>query len=101
VFISVLYVDDIIITMNSYQFILWCKKKLSNEFDMKHVGLLHCFLELDVCQVAHEFFPRQGKYTMEILKIFYMLDNKPISTPIVSNMKLTHDNDSYLVDPTM
>jgi hypothetical protein len=61
--VLVLYVDDLIITRNSNQLILWCKKKLASEFDMKDIGLLHYFLGLEVWQVAGEVFLGQGKYT--------------------------------------
>jgi len=32
-------------------------------------------------------------YTVEILKKFQILDSKPLSTPMVPNLKLTSDKD--------
>ena len=42
----------------------------------------------------------QGKYTMEILKIFDMLDCKVMATPMDTNLKLLYDESSELVDVT-
>ena len=81
----------------------WCKKELTNEFKMKDLGLLHYFLSLEVQQSKDEVFLFQGKYTVDILKIFGMLDCKSMSTPMVTNLKKLHDSNtgSDLVDPTM
>ena len=45
--ILVLYVDDLFLTGNE-KLIMWCKKKLSCEFEMKDLGLMHYFLGLEV-----------------------------------------------------
>ena len=45
--ILVLYVDDLFFTGNE-KLILWCKKKLASEFEMKDLGLMHYFLRLEV-----------------------------------------------------
>ena len=65
--ILVLYVDDLFLTGNE-KLILWCKKKLASEFEMKDLGLMHYFLGLEVWQRQKEIFLRQGKYTIDILK---------------------------------
>jgi hypothetical protein len=45
----------------------------------------------------------QGKYTVDVLKRFGMMDCKSMSTPMVTNLRKMHDSDtcSDLVDPTM
>ena len=43
--ILVLYVDDVFLIGNE-KLIGWCKKKLSYEFEMKDLGLMHYFLGL-------------------------------------------------------
>ena len=50
-----------------------------------------------------EIFLAQGKYTVDVLKSFGMMDCKSISTPMVTNLRKLHDYDtgSDLVDPTM
>ena len=45
--ILVLYVDDLFLTENE-KLILWCKKKLFFEFEMKYLGLMHYFFGLEV-----------------------------------------------------
>ena len=40
----------------------------------------------------------QGKYAVEILKRFEMMDCKEIATPMASNLKLLCDASSDLVD---
>ena len=49
----VLYVDDLFVTGED-SLIDWCKKELTNEFEMKDLGLLHYFLGLEVQQNKDE-----------------------------------------------
>jgi hypothetical protein len=49
---------------------------------MKDIGMLYCFLGLEVWHVAGQGFLGQGKYDLEILKRFQMLDCKLMPTPI-------------------
>ena len=72
--ILLLYVDDLFLD-GEYNPIIECKKKLDVEFEMKELGLMHYFLGLEVWQYPDEIFPNQGKYTVEILKIFGRLDS--------------------------
>ena len=45
--------------------------------------------------------PGQGKYAVEILKRFRMMDRKAMTTPMASSLKLLSDASSELVDATM
>ena len=47
--ILVVYVDDLFLTGNQ-KLIVWCKKKLASEFEMKDLGLMYYFLGLEVWQ---------------------------------------------------
>ena len=100
--ILVLYVDDLFLTGNE-KLIVWCKKKLASEFEMKDLGLMHYFLGLEVWQRQKDIFLGQGKYTIDILKRFGMLDCKSIATLMDANLKKSRDSasDSNLIDPTM
>jgi hypothetical protein len=100
--ILIMYVDDIFIAR--YEgLITWCKRDLTSEFEMKDLGLMHYFLGLEVWQRQGEIFLAQGKYTMDVLKRFGMMDCKFMSTPMVTNLRKLHDSNtgSDLVDPTM
>ena len=44
--------------------------------------------------MADGIFLRQGKYAVEILKRFKMLDYKAMATPMASNLKLLSDASS-------
>jgi hypothetical protein len=54
---------------------------------MKDLGMMHYFLGLEVWQRTDEIFLSQGKYTVEILKKFGILNLKSVSTLMVTNMK--------------
>ena len=100
--ILVLFVDDLFLTRNE-KLIGWCKKKLASEFEIKYLGWMHYFLGLEVWKMRKDIFIGQGKYTIDILKIFRMLDCKSIATLMDANLKKLKDcaSDSNLVDPTM
>ena len=70
---------------------------------MKDLGLMHYFLGLKVWQLKDEIFLSQGRYTIDILRRFRMMDCKSMSTPMTMNLKKLSDAvaDSNLVDPTM
>ena len=59
---------------------------------------MHYFLGLEVWQSPEGNFLKQGKYAVEILKIFDMLDFKSMATPIDINLNFLFDETSELVD---
>ena len=54
---------------------------------MKDLGMMHYFLGLEVWQRTDEIFLSQGKYTVEILKNFKILNFKPMAIPMMTNLK--------------
>ena len=58
--ITVLYVDDLLITGED-RLIEKCKQELKFEFEMKDLGILHYFLGLEVWQHSNGIFLNQGK----------------------------------------
>ena len=70
---------------------------------MKDLGLMHYFLGLEVWQGPNETFLGQGKYTIDILRRFGMMDCKSMVTPMEANLRKLHDSaiSSDRVDPTM
>jgi len=71
----VLYVDDLFLTGNE-ELIVEYKRELSAEFEMKDMGPLHYFLGLEIWQEPEGIFLGQGKYTVEILQRFGMMECK-------------------------
>ena len=70
---------------------------------MKDLGLMHYFLGLEVWKLKDNIFLSQGRYTIDILRRFGMMDYKSMSTSMMMNLKKLSDVvvDSDLVDPTM
>ena len=50
---------------------------------------------------SDEIVLSQGKYNMEILKRFGMMDHKSMTTPMTMNLKLLSDTSSETVDATL
>ena len=80
--------DDLFLAGDEKQ-IVECKKKLAEEFEMKDLGLIHYFLGLEVWKNSEGIFLNQGKYVVEILKIFDILECKAMATPMDSNQCYT------------
>ena len=64
---------------------------------MKDLGLMHYFLGLEVWQSSEGIFLNQGRYAVEILKRFNMLECKVMATPMDSNLNLLADDSLELV----
>ena len=88
--IFLLYVDDMFLTGDE-KLIFDSKRKLVAEFEIKDLGTMHGFLGLEVWQKSGEIMLSQGKYVVEILKRFRMMDCKSMSTPMTMNLKLLGD----------
>eukprot|EP00253_Pinus_taeda_P010831 PITA_10831 len=98
--IIVLYVDDLILTGGD-QLIKSCKEDLTREFEMKDMGLMHCFLGMELWQGDGELFVSQGKYVNEILKIFHMERTKPMETRLVRNWRKEDATSREVVEATL
>jgi hypothetical protein len=95
--ILLLYVDDLFLT-GEENLIIECKKKLTPKFEMKDLGLMHYFLGLEVWKSLKRIFLNQGKYAVEILKRFDMLECNSMNTPMETKLKLLVDTSSELID---
>ena len=96
IMILLLYVDDLFLTGEDNP-IIECKKKIVAEFKMKDLGMMHYFLDLEVWHYPYEIFLNQGKYAVEILKIFGMIDFKAMNTPMTTSLKLLNGDASEAV----
>ena len=68
---------------------------------MNDLGMMLYFLGMEVWQSVDGIFLGQGKYVVEILKRFGMMDCKAMATPMTSNLKLLSDVSSESVDAMM
>jgi hypothetical protein len=68
---------------------------------MEDLGSMHYFLGLEVWKSPEKIFLNQGKYAVEILKRFDMLECKAMNTPMETNLKLLVGTSSELVDATL
>jgi hypothetical protein len=91
--ILLLYVDELFLTEEE-KLITECKKRLTSEFEMKDLGLMHYFLGLEVWHSPERIFLNQGRYAVEILKRFDMLECKSMNTPMEMTLKLLVDTSS-------
>jgi hypothetical protein len=98
--ILLLYVDELFLT-GEEKLITECKKRLASEFEIKDLGLMHYFLGLEVWQSPERIFLNQGKYAVEILKRFNMLECKSMNTPREAKLKLLVNTLSELIDATL
>ena len=78
-----------------------CKQALTSEFEMKDLGMMHYFLGIEVWQRTDEIFLSQGKYTLEILNKFGMIECKSMPILMVMDLKKMNDSsiDSGEIDP--
>nr|GEX04485.1 retrotransposon protein, putative, unclassified [Tanacetum cinerariifolium] len=75
-------------------------KIMHDEFEMSLMGELNFFLRLQIKQLEDGIFFNQFKYIKEMLNKFGLEDSKPIKTPMLSETKLTKDEDGESVDNT-
>ena len=95
-----LYVDDLFLTEKE-ELIKVARRRLAVEFEMKYLGMVHYFIDMEVWQSANGISIGQGKYIVKILKRFRMMDCMAITTPMASNLKLVSVASLELVDATM
>jgi hypothetical protein len=101
IFISQVYVDDIIFSSTNDCHCKEFGEIMLKEFKMSMIGELTFFLVLQVKQMKEGNFLSQEKYTKDLLKRFKMEDCKPIKTPMLTNGHLDLDEGGKLVDQTL
>ena len=63
--------------------------------------MMHYFLGLEVRQYLDKIFLNQGKYVIEIIKRFGMIDFKALTTTMTTNLNLFNDDTSETIDTTL
>ena len=95
-----LYVDDIIITGNSDEFIQQLILKLNLSFHMKDMGALAYFLGILVTWSSCSLLLSQSKYILDVLDRCDMSGCKPVSSP-TATQKLSKLDGKSLSDPSL
>ena len=95
-----LYADDLFLTGDE-KLILDSKRNLITEFEMKYLCMMHYFLGLEVWQKPREIFLSQGKYAVNFLKRFRMMDCKSMTMSMTTNLKLFGDTTPERDDATL
>ncbi|XP_020528908.1 uncharacterized protein LOC110008072 [Amborella trichopoda] len=99
--IILVYIDDIIVTGTNSHAIQSLKSFLHLHFHLKDLGPLKYFLGLEVARSKQGLCISQHKYTLEIIEEMGLLGARPVHLPMEQNLKLRHDHDILLSDPTM
>jgi hypothetical protein len=99
--VIVIYVDDLIIIGDSDAYIFDLKKLLKQKFEMKDLGELHYFLDIEVIQSLKGISLLQRQYALNKLSKYGMMGCKPISIPLEQNVKLSVDEKDLVEDTTM
>ncbi|RZB76459.1 Retrovirus-related Pol polyprotein from transposon RE1 [Glycine soja] len=99
---ALVYVDDIILTGNNSVLIQQLISHLNSIFSLKHLGKLDCFLGIEVkYNSAGSVMLSQTKYISDLLERVNMEEAKGISTPMVSNLKLSKQETTCFENHTL
>ncbi|XP_028081721.1 uncharacterized protein LOC114283089 [Camellia sinensis] len=81
--VLLVYVDDILVTVNDSAHIVSLITHMHTSFSMKELGLINYFLGFSVTTFAFGYFLSQTKYALEILAKAGMFDCKPAPSPML------------------
>ena len=96
--ITLIYVDDILLTRNNDEFLQHLIFRLSHEFIIKDLRSLHYFLGIEMKPFPSGVFLSQHKYTQDILHKTKMLESAPLATPMAVK---DNSSNSEPVDATL
>ena len=96
-----LYVDDMIITGDDLSGIQELKDFLSQQFEMKDLGHLSYFLDLEITHSTDGLYITQAKYASKLLSRAGLTDSKTIDTLVELNAHLTSSGGKPLSNPSL
>ena len=96
--ILIVYVDDIVLTRNCKEEMAHLKHLLVREFEIKDLGHLKYFLEMEVARSSKGIYVSQRKYTLDLLRETGMSGCKLVETPMDPNTKLGNIIQGEVVD---
>ena len=97
----ILYVDDMIITGDDTVDISEVKEFLSTNFEMKNLGSLNYFFDVEVLTSDHEISLSQVKYDSDLISKVGISDNKTKSTPLDPNVRFSPTDGTLLPNATL
>ena len=92
---SVVYVDDIVITVSDSKGISSLKSFLHSQFYTKDLGMLRYFLGIEVMRNKHGIFLSQRKYVLNLLSETRKLGLKPCNFPMAPSLHLTREGETF------
>ena len=92
------YVNDIIVTSDDEEELKVLKGNLAQEFEIKNLGVLKYFLEIEVAYFRDCIFLSQRKYILDLLAEIGLTRGKMSSIPIEPNCKLWQNPVSQPID---
>ena len=91
IIVSVMYVNDIVITESDSKGISSLKSFLHNQIHIKDLGMLKYFLGVEVMRSKQGILLSQRRYVLYMLSKTGKLGAKPCSTPMAPNVQLTKE----------
>ena len=93
--------DDIIITGDDLSGIQELKDFLSQQFEMKDLGYLSYFLDLEITHSTDGFYITQAMYASKLLSRAGLTDSKTVDTLVELNAHLTPSGGKPLSNPSL
>ncbi|GJV04358.1 hypothetical protein Tco_1337927 [Tanacetum coccineum] len=93
------YVDDMLITGDCQQEVLFLKQALHQKFIIKDLGLAKYLLGIELCRTSAGTYLNQRKYILDLLSDTGLTAAKPKEFPLPTQLKLSLNKGNPLKDP--
>jgi hypothetical protein len=93
-------VNDMIITGDDPEYIIFVKAHLTNQFLISDLGPLRYFLGIEISSTSEGFSLFQEKYIYDLLDRAFLTDHRTAETPMELNVYLTPPDGEPLENPT-
>jgi Reverse transcriptase (RNA-dependent DNA polymerase) len=99
--ITLVYIDDIIITDTNSDSIVAIIIKIQSSFPLKDLDTLHYFLDIEIQPTQTSLHLSQHKYVTYLLQKVNMHCSKPCPTPMIANQPLSKVDGEFFENPTL
>ena len=93
-----LYVDDLIIAIDSLTMLNHFKESMKTEFEMTDMGIMHYFLGMEVSFKNGDIVLSQPQYARSLLDKFNLANCTAISTPMEYGLRLSKQDPDDEID---